>query len=366
MKYLFILFILFGNSLFAQNISIIPQPVSFEAKGGTFSIGKNTVIVAADPQDQKAADFFNDYLQEFYGFKLNVGQKAGKSSIHLSSSKNNADSKDSYTLKVSKKGVRIEGATYPGTFYGIQSLIQLLPIPEAGTASQLSELKIPVVSIQDEPRFTYRGMHLDVGRHMFPVSFIKKYIDYIALHKMNYFHWHLTEDQGWRIEIKKYPKLTQEGAYRNGTIIGRYPGTGNDSTRYGGFYTQDEVREIVKYASDRHITTVPEIELPGHASAALTAYPFLGCPGTGPYKVEETWGVFDDVFCAGKDSTFQFLQDVLDEVIPLFPSKYIHIGGDESPKANWKICPLCQKRIKDEGLKDEHELQSYFIQRIEK
>lgn len=366
MKYLFILFILFGNSLFAQNISIIPQPVSFEAKGGTFSIDKNTVMVAADPQDQKAADFFNDYLQEFYGFKLKTGQKAGKNSILLSSSKSNADSKDSYSLKVSKKAVRIEGATYPGTFYGIQSLIQLLPIPDAGAASQLSVLKIPVVSIQDEPRFTYRGMHLDVGRHMFPVSFIKKYIDYIALHKMNYFHWHLTEDQGWRIEIKKYPKLTQEGAYRNGTIIGRYPGTGIDSTRYGGFYTQDEVREIVKYASDRHITTIPEIELPGHASAALAAYPYLGCPGTGPYKVEGTWGVFDDVFCAGKDSTFQFLQDVLDEVIPLFPSKYIHIGGDESPKANWKICPLCQKRIKDEGLKDEHELQSYFIQRIEK
>ncbi|MCW3109030.1 MAG: beta-N-acetylhexosaminidase, partial [Segetibacter sp.] len=227
-------------------------------------------------------------------------------------------------------------------------------------------LIIPTVSIQDAPRFAYRGMHLDVGRHMFPVSFIKKYIDYIALHKMNFFHWHLTEDQGWRIEIKKYPLLTEVGGYRNGTIIGRYPGTGNDGIRYGGFYTQDEVREVVKYAADRHITVVPEIEMPGHSSAALTAYPWLGCPGTGPYKVEETWGVFDDVYCAGKDSTFQFLQDVLDEVMTLFPSKYIHVGGDESPKANWKICPLCQERIKDEGLKDEHELQSYFIQRMEK
>lgn len=366
MKYLFILLIFFGNSLFAQNISIIPQPVHFEAKGGTFSINKNSVIVAADPHDRKAADFFNDYLQEFYGFKLNLSQKAGNNSIHLNSRKNSTNSKDSYTLKVGKNRVRIDGDTHAGTFYGIQSLIQLLPVPERGTASQLSELKIPVVSIQDEPRFTYRGMHLDVGRHMFPVSFIKKYIDYIALHKMNYFHWHLTEDQGWRIEIKKYPKLTQSGAYRKGTIIGRYPGTGNDSTHYGGFYTQDEVREIVQYASDRHITTIPEIEMPGHASAALAAYPFLGCPGTGPYKVEETWGIFDDVYCAGKDSTFRFLQDILDEVMPLFPSKYVHIGGDESPKANWKICHLCQKRIKEEGLKDEHELQSYFIQRIEK
>jgi hexosaminidase len=365
MKYLLLLMILLGQSAFAQNINIVPKPVSFEAKGGTFSINANTVLVVSDQKDQASADFFNDYLQEFYGFKLNMGKKGGKNSIHLSSRKDNSGAKDAYELKVSKKNVNIHGETYPGTFYGIQSLIQLLPVPEPGSA-RLTELKVPTVSIQDEPRFTYRGMHLDVGRHMFPVSFVKKYIDYIALHKMNFFHWHLTEDQGWRIEIKKYPKLTEVGGFRNGTIIGRYPGTGNDSTRYGGFYTQDEVREIVKYASDRHITTVPEIEMPGHSSAALTAYPWLGCPGTGPYKVEETWGIFDDVYCAGKDSTFVFLQDVLDEVITLFPSKYIHVGGDESPKANWKKCPLCQKRIKDEGLKDEHELQSYFIQRMEK
>jgi hexosaminidase len=365
MKYLFILFILAGQCAFAQTISIIPKPVTFEAKGGEFIINQNTVIAAADREDLKAAGFLNDYLQEFYGFKLNTG-KAGKNSISLKSEKGSADSKDSYKLKVSKNKISISGATYTGTFYGIQSLIQLLPVADKLPAARLSELKIPTVSIEDEPRFAYRGMHLDVGRHMFPVSFVKKYVDYIALHKMNYFHWHLTEDQGWRIEIKKYPKLTEVGGYRNGTLIGRHPGTGNDSTRYGGFYTQDEVREIVEYAADRHVTTIPEIEMPGHSSAALTAYPWLGCPGTGPYKVEETWGVFDDVYCAGKDSTFTFLQDVIDEIIPLFPSKYIHIGGDESPKANWKKCPLCQKRIKDEGLKDEHELQSYFIQRMEK
>lgn len=365
MKYLFILFILAGQCAFAQSIPIIPKPVSFEAKGGEFIINQNTVIAAADAEDLKAAGFLNDYLQEFYGFKLNTG-KAGKNSIALKSGKGSADAKDSYQLKVSKNKISITGNTYTGTFYGIQSLIQLLPVADKLPAARLSVLKIPTVSIEDEPRFAYRGMHLDVGRHMFPVSFVKKYIDYIALHKMNYFHWHLTEDQGWRIEIKKYPKLTEVGGFRNGTLIGRYPGTGNDSTRYGGFYTQDEVREIVKYAADRHITTIPEIEMPGHSSAALTAYPWLGCPGTGPYKVEETWGVFDDVYCAGKDSTFTFLQDVIDEIIPLFPAKYIHIGGDESPKANWKKCPLCQKRIKDEGLKDEHELQSYFIQRMEK
>lgn len=360
MKYFFILLLLLGPAAFAQKVSIIPQPVSFEAKGGTFTISHSTVLAVPDRGDRMAANFFNDYLQQFYGFKLKVVSQASQNAIQLRTAKGKTGAKDAYSLKVNDKGVAINGNTYPATFYGIQSLIQLLPVGKDAV------LNIPRVSIQDEPRFAYRGMHLDVGRHMFPVSFIKKYIDYIALHKMNYFHWHLTEDQGWRIEIKKYPKLTQVGAFRDGTIIGRYPGTGNDSTRYGGFYTQEEVKEVVKYAADRHITVVPEIEMPGHSSAALTAYPHLGCPGTGPYKVEETWGIFDDVYCAGKDSTFTFLQDVLDEVIALFPSKYIHIGGDESPKANWKKCSLCQKRIKDQGLKDEHELQSYFIQRMEK
>jgi hexosaminidase len=229
-------------------------------------------------------------------------------------------------------------------------------------------------------------MHLDVGRHFFPVSFVKKYIDYLALHKMNYFHWHLTEDQGWRIEIRKYPNLTKIGAWRNGTIIGRYPGTGNDNIYYGGFYTQDQVKDIVKYAADRHITVIPEIEMPGHSSAAIAAYPWLSCfpnePTVIPYHpsprsveeqakgrkklVQETWGVFDDVFCAGNDSTFLFLENVLDEVLKLFPSKYIHVGGDECPKTNWKRCPKCQARMKELGLKNEEELQSYFIQRIEK
>jgi hexosaminidase len=199
---------------------------------------------------------------------------------------------------------------------------------------------------------------------------------------MNYFHWHLTDDQGWRIEIKKYPALMSVGAYRNGTIVGRFPGKGNDNTQYGGYYTQDEVKEIVQYAADRYITVVPEIEMPGHASAAIAAYPWLSCfpdkptviarteaatgGNQGIKKVQETWGVFDDVFCAGNDSTFLFLQNVLDEVLPLFPSKYIHVGGDESPKTHWKKCPRCQARIKAEGLKDEHQLQSYFVQRMEK
>ena len=225
-------------------------------------------------------------------------------------------------------------------------------------------------------------MHLDVCRHFFPIQFVKRYIDYLALHKLNYFHWHLTDDQGWRIEIKKYPKLTSVGGFRNGTIISRYPGTGNDNQRYGGFYTQDEVKDIVRYAAARHITVVPEIEMPGHSSAAIAAYSWLSCfpnqktvipsyPSLASQRatgklVQETWGVFDDVYCAGNDSTFLFLQDVIDEVMSLFPSKYIHVGGDECPKTNWKKCPRCQARMQALGLKDEHELQSYFIQRMEK
>lgn len=345
----------------AQKVNIIPEPVSLKVGNGTFTITPNTVITLSDDEDTKAANFFNEYLQNIYGVKLNTGDQQAKNFIKLITKKSVAPaSTDRYTLNVDANGVTINGNTYRGTFYGIQSLIQLLPVQAT------AKLAIPFVSIVDSPRFAYRGMHLDVGRHLFPVSFVKKYIDYIALHKMNYFHWHLTEDQGWRIEIKKYPNLTQVGSCRSGTIIGHHPGTGNDSIRYCGYYTQNEIKEVVQYATNRHITVIPEIEMPGHAEAALASYPWLGCPGTGPYKVQETWGVFKDVYCAGNDSTFRFLQDVLDEVLELFPSPYIHIGGDECPKTNWKTCRLCQTRIKVEGLKDEHELQSYFIRRMER
>jgi hexosaminidase len=346
---------------FGQPVSIIPQPVSVKQASGKFIITAKTVIVTKDAEEEKAADFFNAYLQSVYGFKLEKGSSTKKNYIQLNTKKFiQKPSSDAYTLMVTSSGVTITGDTYAGTFYGIQSLIQLLPVTKS------TVLNIPAVTITDAPRFNYRGMMLDVGRHFFPLPVVKKFIDYIALHKMNYFHWHLTDDQGWRIEIKKYPRLTEIGSTRNSTIIGHYPGTGNDNTPHGGFYTQDEIREVVQYAADRFITVVPEIEMPGHAEAALTAYNWLGCPGTGPYKVEGTWGVFNNVFCAGKDSTFQFLQDVIDEVLELFPSPYIHVGGDECPKTNWKKCPLCQARIKAEGLKDEHGLQSYFVQRMEK
>lgn len=360
----------------AQGNSIIPRPVSQESRPGSFALSMKTPILVADEGDRPTAEFFNSYLQKLYGFRLPIVTESKIAGIRLSTRKFiQAPQKDAYELEAGASGIRIEGDSYAGTFYGMQSLIQMLPLVRTTT------LKVPGTFIRDEPRFAYRGMHLDVTRHIFPIDFIKKYIDFIALHKMNYFHWHLTDDQGWRIEIKKYPRLTQIGGWRNGTIIGRFPGTGNDSIRYGGYYTQQEVREIVEYAAKRHITVVPEIEMPGHASAAIAAFPILSCfpseptlpnrgtawagPSTGK-QVQQGWGVFDDVFCAGKETTFEFLEDVLDEVLELFPSKLIHIGGDECPKENWKRCSQCQQRMKENGLKDEHELQSYFIQRMEK
>jgi hexosaminidase len=220
------------------------------------------------------------------------------------------------------------------------------------------------MTIEDRPRFAWRGMHLDVCRHFFPVSFVKKYIDYIAMYKMNTFHWHLTDDQGWRIEIKKRPRLTEIGAWRSGSMVGPYSAQRYDSVRYGGFYTQDEIREVVAYAQARHVTIVPEIEMPGHALAALASYPELSCTG-GPFDVAKGWGVFEDVFCP-KEETFGFLEDVLTEVCALFPGRFVHIGGDESPRERWKECRRCQAVIKKHRLKDEHQLQSYFIRRIEK
>lgn len=361
-----------------QDVNIIPQPASLQVKSGTFTITKTTSIVIADEGDRKSANFLNAYLKQCFGWSLPIKKQAAKNSIRLFTRKFiKAPDNDGYSFESSPTGISIEGDTYAGTFYGVQTLIQLLPVTKSAT------LPIAAVSIQDAPRFGYRGMMLDVGRHFFPVAFVKKYIDYLALHKLNYFHWHLTDDQGWRIEIKKYPRLTSVGAWRNGTIIGRYPGKGNTNQRYGGFYTQEQVKEVVKYAADRFITVIPEIEMPGHGSAAIAAYPELSCFPETPTKdyypancawagdstgkqVIQSWGVYADVFCAGKENTFKFLQDVIDEVAPLFPSKILHVGGDECPKSNWKKCPNCQQRMKENNLKDEHELQSYFVQRMEK
>ena len=370
----------------AQAISIIPQPAELKQPKimANFTVTPTTQIVLQGSGLDNAANFLNDYLQQYYQFKLKVVKKAtSKNVIALNYEKMESPVGGAYALTINNNGVYIAGDNEMGAFYGIQTLIQLLPVPAPG---QSVKLAVPYVSVKDYPRFAYRGAMLDAGRHFFPVAFVKKFIDYLALHKMNYFHWHLTEDQGWRIEIKKYPKLTEVGAYRNGTIIGHHPGTGNDNERYGGFYTQEQVKDIVKYAAARYITVIPEIEMPGHSGAAIAAYPQLSCfpdsativpknmisnagkelqaKGT-PKIVQESWGVYRDVYCPS-EYTFTFLQDIIDEIVPLFPAKYIHIGGDECPKDAWKESAFCQNLIKEKGLKDEHELQSYFISRMEK
>ncbi len=382
MKKILLCFALFLNLYAgAQHINIIPQPQKVELTGHYFYISPKTSIFIENEKLLRSADFLNQYLQKYYGFSLPVTKDVKKDNVIILESAGNAydlDDKKSiigkYNITSNHEKLIIKGNDDVGTFYGIQTLIQLLPIHKS------QKLKIHCVNVEDAPRFGYRGLMLDVCRHYMPLSFVKQYIDLIALHKLNTFHWHLTEDQGWRIEIKKYPKLTEVGAWRNGTIIGRYPGSGNDSIRTGGYYTQEEIKEIVKYAADRYITVIPEIEMPGHSSAAIAAYPALSCfpeqstelnprcawSGSRDGKqVQQTWGVFDDVY-APTDYTFTFLENVLDEVINLFPSAYIHIGGDECPKTYWKKSPFCQNLIKEKGLKDEHELQSYFIQRIEK
>ncbi len=369
---------------YCQNISIIPKPVELTEEKGSFRIFEKTEILYAKGA-KNSATFLSAYIRR--NFAIHCKSKEQKEadneeySIVLKLVPPIDNTPEKYKIEVSKKNIWIEGDER-GIFNAVQTLIQLFPV-EKMKADPKNHIDVPGLSMVDYPRFGYRGMHLDVGRHFFPVDYIKKYIDYLAMHKFNTFHWHLTEDQGWRIEIKKYPNLTTKGAWRNGTIEGRYPGTANTNVRYGGFYTKDELKEIVQYAADRYITVIPEIEMPGHSSAAIASYPNLSCfsdestiiPGEfvsaqskkeKGKKVQETWGVFEDVFCAGKEETFTFLQDVLDEVMEIFPSKIIHIGGDECPKENWKRCPKCQARLKAEGLKDEHELQSYFIKRIEK
>lgn len=376
MKRLFTcLFFLPALFMKAQEVSIIPQPTQLTMGKGNFSIQAKTKIVLGAEGLDKSASFLQAYVQKMYGLHLKIEHRGiASGNIVLRLKKMNHTVAGAYHMEVNNDYVSIEADQPTGVFYGVQSLLQLFPV-NMGT-----ELAIPQLSIIDKPRFAYRGMHLDVGRHFFPLDFIKKYIDFIAMHKMNTFHWHLTEDQGWRIEIKKYPKLTQVGAYRNGTTIGRYPGTGNTNTSYGGYYTQEQIKEVVKYATDRYVDIIPEIELPGHSSAAIAAYPELSCfpeestkhpaktawNGTAEGKqVQQTWGVFEDVFCPS-EYTFNFLENVFNEVIELFPSKYIHIGGDECPKESWKRSAFCQQLIKDKNLKDEHGLQSYFIQRMEK
>jgi hexosaminidase len=352
------------------NLGIIPAPVSLKKSAGEFVLSQETTLLA-DSVTNKAVVFFKDYLQNKVLLKIKLKSNTGMgtaNSIVLTSKGADNLPEGGYNLSITPHQIVITGKG-TGLFYGIQSLIRLIPVDKSATA------KLPCVQIDDYPRFGYRGLMLDVSRHFFSVEFVKKYIDLMAAYKLNNFHWHLTDDQGWRIEIKKYPKLTQISSQRAQTVIGNYHDRTPqqfDNTPYGGYYTQDQIRDVVKYASDRYINIVPEIEMPGHSEAVLAAYPEFSCdPSLATYKVAETWGVFHNIY-EPSDKTFSFLQDVLTEVMALFPGKYIHVGGDEVPKDAWKKSQFCQDLIKKLGLTDdkssskEDKLQSYFIQRIEK
>jgi len=357
----------FGAFVQAQdnnpNLGIIPAPVSVKKSTGSFTLSQETSLLA-DSVDNKAVVFLADYLKNSAMLHIRVKQNGNatvNNSIVLTSAGTEGLAAEGYRLTITPTNITI-AAKGAGMFYGIQTLIQLIPADKGAIA------KLPCVQIEDYPRFGYRGLMLDVCRHFFSVQFVKKYIDLMAAYKFNRFHWHLTDDQGWRIEIKKYPKLTEIGSHRASTVIGNYHDRTPqqyDDTPVDGYYTQDEIRDVVKYAADRYVTVVPEIEMPGHAMAALASYPELGCEPASGYQVQTTWGISKNVYCP-TDKTFAFLEDVLTEVMDLFPSKYIHIGGDEAPKDVWKQSEFCQKLIKKLRLKDEEGLQSYFIQRIEK
>ncbi len=375
LSFLLITLVSCNQSTKEVQINIVPRPEQVQVNPGHFSFDKDSHILVETPNSlQFESHYLANYLKEKGGMDLNV--------VYVSDVKNSgkdiilqlvpgiSNSNDGYQMRVNEKSVTINANTSAGIFYGIQSLIQLFP-PSFYSKNQNPESReLPCCFIKDAPRFSYRGMHLDVSRHFFPPADIKKYLDFLAMYKMNTFHWHLTDDQGWRIQIKKYPKLTEIGAWRDSTIIGHAHERDDKQAekyvrkRYGGFYTQAQIRDIVHYAAQRHITIIPEIEMPGHSEAAVTSYPFLACT-PGPFHVATRWGVFKDIYCP-RPKTFTFLKNVLTEVMNLFPSKYIHIGGDEVPKDRWEASKFCQTLIKKEHIKDDATLQSWFIQRIEK
>ena len=354
-------------------IAIVPYPNHLEAGRGTYRVTDRPVTCDSrtDERTQRAVVGFAARLATVTGGTnpVTVADEVPASGIRFVTDESLPA--EGYELNVDGEGIEVRASQFPGFLYALQSLEQLLPAAVYGTEpAPDAAWEVPCVKIADAPRFAYRGMHLDVARHFFSVDEVKRYIDVMAIHKLNTLHWHLTDDQGWRIEIKRYPELTAVGSIRKATVVRKEWGT-YDGTPYGGFYTQDEIRDVVKYAADRGVTVIPEIDLPGHMLAALTAYPELGCTG-GPYEVWGRWGVADDVLCPGREKTFEFLEGVLTEVMELFPSEYIHIGGDECPKVRWEKCPRCQAKIRQLGLKDdgehtaEHYLQSYVTDRIGK
>lgn len=350
----------------APELSILPLPQHVERYEGSFTLtpGCPVVVDATDPDLLRIAGFLNERLQTAAGFRLPVADTADGPAVRFIRIKGLEP--EAYRLHAGTGGVTVEYSQPAGAFYGLQTLLQMLPPAIFADSRQRGvEWAVPWARIEDAPRFPYRGMHLDVCSHFFGPEYVKRYIDLMAVHKVNRFHWHLTEDQGWRIEIKRYPLLTEKGSVRKETVIGSFASKFFDGTPYGGYYTQDEIREIVRYAADRFITVIPEIEMPGHARAAIACYPELSCGLEENYELATTWGVFRQVYCP-KEETFRFLENVLDEVFELFPSEVIHIGGDECPKHSWKHCPHCQSLIRRLGLKDEFELQSYFIRRMER
>ena len=372
--------VLFAVQLHA--IDIVPLPSDVQVHEGSAGIPSERIGISAENGDlKKVASVWitslekkyapgtdttdNGYVRVVSDVRLPEFTLTGKKHSVIKLATDRSLDEEEYIMNIEKEGISIAGGTEKGVWWGLQSLTQLLV--QAASVSDGGLLELPCVSIHDAPRFAYRGALLDCCRYFFPVEDVKEFIDLMALHKLNTFHWHLTNDQGWRIEIKKYPKLTEIGSIRKETKTGHAndPTSGYDGTPHGGFYTQDDIREIVRYAADRQITVIPEIEMPGHALGALASYQYLGCRGKG-YEVRTTWNISDEVFCIGRESTFAFLEDVLDEVCRLFPSEYIHIGGDECPVTYWKTCPDCQKRMKEEGLDDERQLQGYLLKRIEK
>jgi len=344
--------------------NILPKPQSLQITNKSLKLS-SPIKLYANNQFELAANILSSFIAKGSSMEVKFVDQLEDATIILDYDEEIQDSEE-YSLDINENRIKILSKTNSGAFYGIQTLRQMLPVSfESGNYSD-NIVKLPCMIINDKPRFSYRGMHLDVSRHFFKVEEVKKYIDYLAMLKFNTFHWHLTDDQGWRIEIKKYPKLTSIGGFRDETLIGHYSAEPEqyDGQKYGGYYTQEEIKDVVAYATKRSITVIPEIEMPGHSLAALSAYPEFGCVGN-QYKSATKWGIFDDVYCS-KDTTFTFLQDILDEVITLFPSTYIHIGGDEAPKKRWEKCNECQSVMKREGIKNEHELQSYFITKIEK
>ena len=339
--------------------NVVPLPNSVTMTGGEpFELTPSTTVAYPEGNKdmERNAQFLARYVNDATRMTLSVVPGKAKEGIRLVLDKK-VSGEEAYTIMVDKKGATIAGSTPKGVFYGVQTLRKSLPVGAA------TVVRLPSVKISDSPRFVHRGMMLDCSRHFFPLEFVKRYIDLIAMHNMNVFHWHLSDDQGWRIEIKKYPELTIKGSRRSGTVIG-YNTALDDSIPYGGYYTQEQAREIVEYACQRYVTVIPEIDMPGHMLAALATYPELGCTG-GPYEVGHRWGIYKDVLCVGNDKIYDFCEGVLDEIMQIFPSKLIHIGGDETPTEVWEKCPKCIKRAEDNNMTVK-QVQSYFTSRIEK